>query len=247
MIKEEKYFSPALNRGMVYDIYIPDNIVPKKERPWVLLLHGLGRNSKSLTTHPVARGIIEQQKYAIVFPNAENGWYIDSAVKSGSNYLSLINDVYNEVTKKYGLSTKPERTAITGWSMGGYGCTRCAERWNERFSVVAPIIGVLDYPVSKYEGKSDLKLPFDIIGRDESKWVELNPVTHAERLRGKKVFIITGDTAYDLLMNKTFCAKLDELGIAYMFTTVPGNHSLETVVTCLPGVFGFIENSILLW
>ncbi|MEA1950148.1 MAG: alpha/beta hydrolase-fold protein [Planctomycetota bacterium] len=238
-IKLLSFKSDVLNMEKRFCVVLPDGYsTAADDRPWLVLLHGRGRHERSLVDDPRARAALLAASFVIVLPDGDNGWYIDSPAGRHQEYLA---EVLGLAASRFGLSDKPSRRAITGWSMGGYGCTRFVQthggpNGDWQFALVAPIIGLLDYPSNPRGFPAGQSYPVrtEAFGKEPGNWPKLNPIRQAGRLRGMSVLLITGDKAFDRTMNERFSRRLTELGIEHDLKVLEGTHSFDVVREALP-------------
>ncbi|NLE36830.1 MAG: family 10 glycosylhydrolase, partial [Pirellulaceae bacterium] len=149
-IERVEFHSTALGETRHFDIVLPEGFDrDAKEHPFLMFLHGRGRNSRSLLDDPSSRELFLDAGFVTLFPDGDNSWYLDSPANPKAKYASYLNELLALAEIRFGLSKKPERRALAGWSMGGYGCVRFAQAHPGRFGAVASIIGLLDYPRSE--------------------------------------------------------------------------------------------------
>jgi pimeloyl-ACP methyl ester carboxylesterase len=136
----------ALGRMVEYSAYIPKGTPPAGGWPLVLLLHGDGRNHRTIADDTASRVLVLQQKFAIVFADGQRGWYIDSQADPASRYQSMLRELLDHVRHKLPVSSNVQSTGICGWSMGGYGAMRFAQTFPAEIGAVATSIALLDFP-----------------------------------------------------------------------------------------------------
>lgn len=241
-----RFDSKALGKSQPYTVVLPEDYAADKgPYPVVFLLHGRGRHNSSLTDNPKTRAALFRARFITVMPRGDDNWYIDSPVKPQSRYNSFLEELVGHINQTYPVETRREKRGITGWSMGGYGCTRFAESHPEDFGALAPMIGLLDYPRTGLPEKQSYAVATGIFGSDETLWREFNPINHIEALRGMKVLIVTGSNAFDRTMNQNFSRALNEQGIEHKMIVIPGgSHSFATVGQALDLVVDFMNQSI---
>ena len=211
--------------------------------PFLLLLHGSGRNERTLIDHPKARQILLDAGFMIILPDGDSQWYVDSPVDPKSKYATYLEEVLRLAETHYRLSRDPKQRAIAGWSMGGYGAVRFAENHPDEFGAVASMIGVIDYPRAREEfppGQSYVIIR-RCFGKNPKVWKKHNPIRFVEKLRGKSILLTTGTEAFDRTMNENFCKELDRLKIPYRFEKLEGGHHFDVVRESLPLVIRHVR------
>jgi S-formylglutathione hydrolase FrmB len=212
--------------------------------PVLFLLHGRGRTHRSLVDVPAIRDALRAAPFCTVLPQGDDGWYIDSPVRSNERYESYLAEVIAFAGSIQSFATRPQQRAIAGWSMGGFGAVSYATRHPAEFGVVVSMIGLLDFPrpMDLPNGRN-YTVPVARFGSDPKTWQEFNPLRRAESLRGHAVCLITAEEAFDRVMNENFRARLEELGIAHEFILLPGAHTFDVVQAAVLHVIRFVAAS----
>lgn len=191
----------------------------------ILLLHGAGRNHRTLMDNGETRAALLASSSIIVMPNGGNSWWLDPAPN-----LALMDwlEAPLRITK----------WSAAGWSMGAYGSIRLVERHPKRFEAWAGMIGLLDFPNPQYAKEWNHSVPA-VFGPPET-WAAQNPLTHIAVLKGKRLWFATAETAFDRKMNEAFHDRLNELGIRHHFETIAGAHTFPAVAALLPPLLAFL-------
>jgi S-formylglutathione hydrolase FrmB len=244
-IRALSYESSALKQKKALCAVLPEAF-EKEKGPWpvLFLLHGRGRTERSLVDDPGARDALLAAPFVTILPDGDDGWYINSPAKPEDRYQDYIDEVIALATNRFNLSTDPEKRGLSGWSMGGYGCTRYAIDRPGRFGALAPIIGLLDFPRDGLPEGQSYKVPADRFGEDRETWAALNPLNQAEALRGMELCLITGTTAFDRTMNVNFSQRITELGIPHTWRLVEGGHTFDVVRDTIPVVVSFMDQAL---
>jgi pimeloyl-ACP methyl ester carboxylesterase len=199
----------------------------------LIILHGLGRNQRTLLDQPETRDMILHQQALLVLPDSGRGWWIDSPV-GGAKYDSMLMEVVGEVRKRFPVSTENKQWGVIGWSMGGFGAMHFAENHPEVVNFVGSIIGLLDYP--RVDGlPEDQRFPIssEVFGTSTSGWALLNPSLHTNRLTGKRIVIVIGNQAFDRTMNENFLHAAMSTKLPVEAYRIDGSHTFPTVVSGL--------------
>jgi len=148
----------------------------RENNPVLFLLHGRGRNHRSLLETARAKAFLLTVPFFVVLPDGEDGWYINSPVSSADRYNDYLEEVIRVAEAVLPLSRDRRDRAIAGWSMGGYGAVRFAETHAAGFAATVGIIGLLDFPrPADLPAGQNYSVPPGRFGRDPVLWPEFNP------------------------------------------------------------------------
>ncbi|KAA0143113.1 hypothetical protein FYZ48_01715 [Gimesia chilikensis] len=239
--------STSLKKRKRAVIVLPENwrsIEPAARRTLVIL-HGRGRHERSLVDDKLIRQQLLDSGLFVILPDGDDGWYLNSPVRQQDVYETYLQEVLTKMANEYDLPEKKQQWAIAGWSMGGYGCVRFAERHPGRFAAVSSMIGLLDFPRNGLPTGQSYKVPVERFGADEVEWNKFNPLNQAEKLRGSSLLIITADQAFDRTMNEHFRDRLTALELPHQYVELKGGHTFPVVRAALPLVLAHTQRVLL--
>jgi dienelactone hydrolase len=127
--------SQLLGRLLPYSIYVPSKPPPKRGYGLTLLLHSLGANYNQFAgTHNQSLIGDRASGSIVITPSGRgtDGWYYGAA---GADTF----EVWADVARRYKLD--PGYTAISGYSMGGYGTYKFATQFPDLFAAAQPVVG----------------------------------------------------------------------------------------------------------
>lgn len=241
-IDEVTFASRAFGISKHFCVVLPkDYDARQSDWPVLYFLHGRGRNDRSLIDDPSTRAALLNAPFVTVLPNGEDGWYLNSPVRPENLYGDLLDETISVADRQYRLSPKPARRAIAGWSMGGYGAMRTATAHPQQFSMVATILGLLDFPRAGLPARQSYDVPAKTFGASEMDWPKLNPINSADKLHGMKVLVVTADQAFDRTMNETFRHRLLQLGNEPEWIMLKGQHKFDVVQEAVPVVIDRVK------
>ncbi len=243
LISSQTFYSEALRRDVAFTAYVPEGATPPDGWPLVLLLHGAGRNHRTVVDDSACRMALQRCKMVIVMVNGRDGWYLDSPVDPKSRHQTMLRELLDEGRRRFPVSPKPEHTGICGWSMGGYGAVRFAEVFSEDVGAVAVTIALVDFPNANLPANQNFGVS-PLFGKDDKSWPTFNCMTHVDKLRGKSLLAITAKDAFDLQMNRNFHARLTQAGIAHDYREINGGHDFLAVRATLPILLGYLEEHL---
>jgi S-formylglutathione hydrolase FrmB len=221
--------------GERFSVHLPAAYHRDAEWPVILLLHGSGRNHRTLYDHPDTRAALEASQSVIVMPYGGQSWWL-------GRYAEWPLELLDWLTPRLKLSPSASHRAVTGWSMGGFGSVRLIQRHPDRFAAWAGLIALLDFPNPSLPPEQNHSVP-KVFG-PPAEWAALNPIREAEALRGKKLFLLTATEAFDRTMNRNFHERLNQLGIAHEYVEVPGAHRYDVIAAHLGRLLEFLDRSI---
>jgi hypothetical protein len=211
------YTQTPETRGQLqqYSLYVPRTYNPSKPSGLTLALHSLGEHHWQYNGSTGVQQVGEQRGNIVLSPEArgEDGWYQAEAEYD-------VFEAWNDVARNYALD--PNRTAVSGYSMGGYGTYRFGSLWPDlfgrAFSTVGPPADGIWVP------------PFPASGGQETNtnvWLEntrnvpfLNVVGMIDEL-----VPYAGTRAQNLGAPELGIRGFEQLGYRYRFVTYPtGEH-----------------------
>lgn len=242
-VEAVSFESASLKQRKRAVIVLPENwrSIKPAERRTLVILHGRGRHERSLVDDKMIRQQLLESGLFVILPDGDDGWYINSPVRKQNVYETYLEEALTKVANAYDLPEQGPQWAIAGWSMGGYGCVRFAERHPGRFAAVSSMIGLLDFPRNGLPAGQSYKVPVERFGVDESAWKEFNPLNQAEKLRGASLLIITADQAFDRTMNEHFRDRLTALELPHQYVELKGGHTFPVVRAALPLVLAHTQ------
>ncbi len=222
----ESFHSAALGRTMRYAVAVPS--APEGTRfPVVYLLHGHGGDHTDWFSHSGAAATANALGLVVVTPDGGNSWYLNTPTERWEDYI--VQDLIQEVERRWPVRPGRQSRAVAGLSMGGYGAMKMAFRHPGTFAMAASMSGALDTTrtVSVF-GR----------GREAEVTAWFGPPDSATR-RDNDVYRLAaeaGSTGLPYLyvdcgvddpwfgINREFAAVLKARGLAHEFHEEPGNH-----------------------
>jgi len=244
--------SMCLKRTVPVNAYIPcDPMLMPGEKisfePFktIYLLHGYtGSYSDWLGTDKLSE-ISKQYNVAIIMPDGENHFYVDSPVR-GDEYGNYIgHELINFSRTLFPLSRKREDTIIAGISMGGYGALRNGLKYHEIFGHIiacSPAIiiddinrGTLIATVTGATNSFYRSVFGELSGIEQS---DLSPRWLAAQMAESGIAfpdIFWGCGTNDLLSepSRTLDTELTALGVEHDYREYPGTHDPEVFTPTL--------------
>jgi enterochelin esterase-like enzyme len=133
-IDEVTIDSRAVGRDLDVSVIEPTGRTAAK-RPLLVFLHGAGGSNESFTANGVVLGALARlgtKAPVVAFPDGELGWWHDRASGDWERYV--LREVIPTVRRRFG--TDPDRVAVGGISMGGFGAYHLGLARPDRFCAV---------------------------------------------------------------------------------------------------------------
>ena len=145
---EVEAFQTAVQNGMSYYYYVPENADDGQKHPLIVWLHGYGEggydgvSSTNSTLRANRAAVCFTQEDAqeifqgafVVAPQAPTSWIEDLF---DENYDETILSIVDQMAADYAIDV--DRVYLTGASSGGYGALWMASKYPERWAAVVPI------------------------------------------------------------------------------------------------------------
>ncbi|MBL8231746.1 MAG: hypothetical protein JNL98_24835 [Bryobacterales bacterium] len=223
--------------GDTYAVQLPSSFSNSAGRAWpvIVLLHGSGRNHRTLWDDPRTRNALEACRSVLVFPNGKQSWWLGS-------YEQYPLDLLDWLTPRLNISRDARHRAAAGWSMGGFGSLRLVELHRDRFAAWGGLLTLADFPNPDLPPEQNHNVP--AVFGDKANWPALNPLRRADALRGKRLFVLTATEAFDRTMNRRLHESLTRLGIEHEYHEVDGGHRFDVVAAHLAAMLTFLDRSI---
>ena len=219
------YTSKNLAKTDTVWVFKPKSYQESQRLPLIYLLHGYSGNYKQWN------GIMDAQKYAdeygfiIVCPDGlYNSWYINSPVKSDSQFESFFFDeLFPDIKRRY--SVDDEKVFISGLSMGGHGALYFFIKHPELFASAGSTSGGVK--LNDSFGKYGLN---DLLGnpiKEDSIWRKFSVIDNIEQLKTvNKPFIFDcGANDFFYQANNLLKQKCDQLKLKATYISQPGAHN----------------------
>lgn len=134
-VKSFEVESDLLERTLPAKVVVPER-APSKDRSLVVFLHGRGDNERSYLVEPMFEALADQRGRAplVAYPfGGDSSYWHNRGSGAWANYV--LAEVIPQVIDRYDVD--PDRIAIGGISMGGYGAYNVARISPSRFCAVA--------------------------------------------------------------------------------------------------------------
>ena len=193
--------------------------------PALFLLHGWAGCYRNWSDKCELQKLADQTGFLIICPDGfYDSWYVDADDPYKRQWRKFFDqELYPTLMKKYYL--KPEKTFITGLSMGGHGAINLFLDDISRFRGAGSMSGVLDLNSERGRlGLSELIGPYTPENKRHDKESAINRLENAKGT-DKLILVSCGydDSLYP--SNRASCDRCKELGLPSRATYSPGTHS----------------------
>ncbi|MCQ2147250.1 MAG: hypothetical protein MJZ16_07015 [Bacteroidales bacterium] len=214
------------------NVYLPaDWATTNKKYPVLYLLHGMQGNNTDWTKNASIQKVTDEAinagktgAFIIVMPKAYNSFYVngmEGTDKVPHDYESFFwEELVPFVEKTFPVLTDKQSTAISGLSMGGFGCNYYAFTRPEKFCFCYSMSGAL-------EGRNNSLVPSvkDIFiknGYDKSNFNTLPTY----------VMDCGSEDPLCFKANESTHAFLESIGFEHTYTVKPGVHNWPYWIGC---------------
>ena len=193
--------------------------------PALFLLHGWSGCYRDWSNKTDLQKVADDSGFIIICPDGfYDSWYVDADDPYKRQWRKFFDkELYPTIMKKFYLS--PEKTFITGLSMGGHGAINLFLDDITRFRGAGSMSGVLDLNYEK--GRLGLEGLIGPYVPENKRHDAESAINRIDRAQGTdKLMLIScgySDSLYGASAN--FCERCREQGIPYIALFSPGTHS----------------------
>ncbi len=218
-------FIPSQVAGNYAEEYCVECCGDPEPVPALFLLHGWSGCYRNWADKSDLQTVADETGFMIICPDGfYDSWYVNGKEQDAMQWRTFFDkELYPQIMEKYFLS--PEKTFITGLSMGGHGAINLFLDDINRFRGAGSMSGVLDLNAEKGRlGLDRLLGPYEPENKRHDAESAINRI---ERAKGSdKLMVIScgySDSLYPC--NLAFCERCKELGVPYIEIFSPGVHS----------------------
>ncbi len=204
------FTSETMGRSVPMSAVLPPNFDPDAgELPLLIHLHGGGMDRESLTMMlPIWQALWDAGDLPplvmVSFTSGGGSWY------RGAWETFVVDELPKWANDNFGTTLAPDKTLMTGISMGGYGTLKIAFKHPERFLAIAPMEPAIEPSLERMPyNKRNTWYRIPQIEQllwgnpvDEEAWLADNPATVAARnadairASGLEIYLEVGDKDY---------------------------------------------------
>ena len=193
--------------------------------PALFLLHGWSGCYRDWSNNTDLQKVADDSGFIIICPDGfYDSWYVDADDPYKRQWRKFFDkELYPTIMEKYSLS--PDKTFITGLSMGGHGAINLFLDDITRFRGAGSMSGVLDLNYEK--GRLGLEGLIGPYVPENKRHDAESAINRIDRAQGTdKLMLIScgySDSLYGA--SASFCERCREQGIPYIALFSPGTHS----------------------
>lgn len=194
--------------------------------PALFLLHGWSGNYSNWSKKSDIQSFCNKYGFIIICPDGfYNSWYMNNSDTSKMQWRTFFDqELYPQIVKDYKLD--PEKTFITGLSMGGQGAVNLFLDNPQRFKAAGSMSGVLNLQHTRLKTDEIAKV-FGPYSAQNPRYDSESAVNRLENMKGVGKILLITCGAQDVYAKSAseFCAKADELKVPNILILSPGNHT----------------------
>lgn len=203
-------------------VFSPTKQAQVKNLPTAFVLHGASGCYNDWNRHMDLQKLADETGFRIITPDGfRYGWYIDNADKNEMQWMTFFEkELYPTLAQEYGLD--PEKTFITGLSMGGHGAMTTFLSHKDWFRSGGSMSGVLDI-----RGRESIAKMLGAASIEDHILYDHSAVGMVQNLKGTDKFCIVTCGTEDSLVrqSRAFEAVCKENGVHCIAMYSPGAHN----------------------
>lgn len=207
-------------------VFTPTTVT--ENTPALFLLHGWSGNYSNWSKKTDIQKVSDKYGFIIITPDGfYNSWYLNNVDPQKMQWRAFFNkELYPLMKEKYNLN--PERTFITGLSMGGHGAINIYLDDTTRFKAAGSMSGVLNLQETGLK-KTQINEVLGTFSPENSLYDSSSAINRLESIKGSKKMMVISCGAQDGLVKsaKDFSERCNQLAIANTLIISPGNHTWD--------------------
>lgn len=221
------FYALTLHQSTDVMVIMPDGLNENDEVPVLYLLHGYSDDYSMWERRTSIERYVLGKKLCVVMPSGHTSWYCNTSMADFFDYISTELPQKMHQFFPY-LSQKREHTFIAGLSMGGYGATKCALTYPDRYAFVGALSAAYDLETRIKNGEKYMEM---LGGLEKFKGSVDDLFATAESLdpaKAPKMYLCCGRQDECVLEdNIRFEKLLGTLGYDFEFVWDEGRHSWD--------------------
>ena len=240
-----RFSTPSIGWNPAVNVLLPDGYNASRRYPVLYLLHGGGLNAdfRAFDNEGI-RDVTAGRELIVVMPDGgKAGWYsnpVSSNVGPRNWETFHMSELIPWVDATFSTIAEFSGRAVSGFSMGGFGALKYTAKYYGHFASVSCHSGPADLrgkDGSTITHWANLTSMAELGGGmvygapwDQARVSADNPMENIERYRGKRIFLVSGTTFFDLNekhvlpTQRTFGGALEAAGIPHERYEESGGH-----------------------
>lgn len=237
------FYSKSLVRPASFEMYIPNDTLFQENNPHynrkcktVFVLHGYASHGRGWDQ---IYQLGEKYNFALVFPNGENSFYLDSQSTTGKYCTFVGSELVEYLQKTFGLCMNKEDTFISGLSMGGFGVLHTGLAYPETFGKIVALSSalIMRQIVGMKPGQEDNYANYYYYSHcfgdlDQLLESDNNPEVLVKKLKqqGKNIpdiYMACGTEDFLIEPNRQFYQFLTDQNVKVTYIEDKGTHNME--------------------
>lgn len=242
-MRDVSFHSIALDRDMVYRVYLPEQIPSGQRLPVIYLLHGGNGGFRDWSNDSDVAAYAHRGLILVMIEGAFS-YYMNAAGRSRDRYEDYFaHDLITDVEARFPAATDRPNRAIIGISMGGFAALKLAFTRPDLFSFAAALSPPVDILHRRFSFRRwgewwRIRTIFGPAGSETRRSSDpLLLVESATPGQTPYLYLTAGQSEPLLPPIRHFAASLGQRSIAYEFHTRPGGHAWDEWNRQLPGIF----------
>lgn len=233
-VEDVSFHSVALERDVLYRVYLPERVESGGKLPVVYLLHGAWEDHRSWSDYSDA-GALSAKGLILVMPDGDLSYWVNEAGAARDRYGDfLLSDLRLDVERRFPARADRAGRAIVGNSMGGFAAVHYALKRPEMFVFAGALSPAIDAPERLFSWRrlgQSMRLR-RVFGPDASpRRRDEDPfalVRTADPAKTPYLYLTAGEGEALLGPIRRFAEELKGRGFAYELHTAPGGHGWGT-------------------
>ena len=226
-ISKVNFRSEVLGKVTSMNIYLPDK-ENSSPMPVIYLLHGWSDNDEAWLTATSLERYASDYEFAIVMPQVDLSYYTDMV--HGNRYWTFLSEELPALVRKwFRISDQKEANFVAGLSMGGYGATKLALTYPDRFNSFASLSRAMDVVELWKRDRNRDKAFSTIFGSINELEGSKNDLFYllekTKRNSQVKMLQICGTEDFLYQDNLKFRKKAQEIIEDFHYVEMPGDHN----------------------
>jgi S-formylglutathione hydrolase FrmB len=210
------------------DKFTPSDPAIDGKMPALFLLHGWSGKYSDWSRRADIQHYADKYGFTIITPDGfYNSWYLNNMDSSKMQWRKFFDEeLYPLIMERYNLT--PEKSFISGLSMGGHGAINIFLDDTTRFMAAGSMSGVLNLHHTRLK-ETQINEVLGEYSFDNTLFDKSSAINRLENIKGGKKMLVISCGAQDPLANSSveFSEKCDSLGIANTLIMSPGVHSWD--------------------